>query len=178
MLYLCFFHSRYYEAPVEYMSYRQKDGALLAIGTLCDKLKQTEPYKSELERMLVQHVFPEFGSPVGHLRAKVRFPIQFICAHFLMLAKFTLFCFLLLLGIWRMYFKLVSCHFTISTQKNMLIWCPYPINDLGAICKSWGIQVLIGWSELLERALLFCWSLMRLCVFLWYFIRNKNPPWV
>ncbi|KEH44552.1 putative importin-beta domain-containing protein [Medicago truncatula] len=61
---------RYDEAPVEYRSYRQKDGALLAIGTLCDKLKQTEPYKSELERMLVQHVFSEFGSPVGHLRAK------------------------------------------------------------------------------------------------------------
>ncbi|XP_027365249.1 importin beta-like SAD2 isoform X2 [Abrus precatorius] len=61
---------RYDEAPAEYKPYRQKDGALLAIGTLCDKLKQTEPYKSELERMLVQHVFPEFGSPVGHLRAK------------------------------------------------------------------------------------------------------------
>ncbi|KAK4750955.1 hypothetical protein SAY87_004437 [Trapa incisa] len=61
---------RYDESPVEYKPYRQKDGALLAIGTLCDKLKQTEPYKSELERMLVQHVFPEFSSPVGHLRAK------------------------------------------------------------------------------------------------------------
>ncbi|CAL0316301.1 unnamed protein product [Lupinus luteus] len=61
---------RYDEAPAEYKPYRQKDGALLAIGTLCDKLKQTEPYKSELERMLVQHVFPEFSSPVGHLRAK------------------------------------------------------------------------------------------------------------
>ncbi|RXH78942.1 hypothetical protein DVH24_034149 [Malus domestica] len=61
---------RYDEAPVEYKPYRQKDGALLAIGALCDKLKQTEPYKSELEHMLVQHVFPEFSSPVGHLRAK------------------------------------------------------------------------------------------------------------
>ncbi|XP_024026202.1 importin beta-like SAD2 isoform X1 [Morus notabilis] len=61
---------RYDEAPVEFKPYRQKDGALLAIGALCDKLKQTEPYKSELERMLVQHVFPEFNSPVGHLRAK------------------------------------------------------------------------------------------------------------
>lgn len=62
--------NRYDEAPVEYKPYRQKDGALLAIGALCDKLKQTEPYKSELERMLVQHVFPEFSSLVGHLRAK------------------------------------------------------------------------------------------------------------
>uniref|UniRef100_A0A1D1XYP0 Putative importin-7 n=1 Tax=Anthurium amnicola TaxID=1678845 RepID=A0A1D1XYP0_9ARAE len=61
---------RYDEASPEFKPYRQKDGALLAIGALCDKLKQTEPYKSELERMLVQHVFPEFGSHVGHLRAK------------------------------------------------------------------------------------------------------------
>uniref|UniRef100_A0A7N0UGH1 Importin N-terminal domain-containing protein n=1 Tax=Kalanchoe fedtschenkoi TaxID=63787 RepID=A0A7N0UGH1_KALFE len=61
---------RYDEAPEGYKPYRQKDGALLAIGALCDKLKQTEPYKFELERMLVQHVFPEFNSPVGHLRAK------------------------------------------------------------------------------------------------------------
>ncbi|GMI92940.1 enhanced miRNA activity 1, SUPER SENSITIVE TO ABA AND DROUGHT2, UNARMED 9 [Hibiscus trionum] len=61
---------RYDAAPVEYKPFRQKDGALLAVGALCDKLKQTEPYKSELEHMLMQHVFPEFRSPVGHLRAK------------------------------------------------------------------------------------------------------------
>ncbi|GAB2295813.1 secondary alcohol dehydrogenase (SADH2) [Dionaea muscipula] len=61
---------RYDEAPLDQKPYRQKDGALLAIGALCDRLKQTEPYKSELERMLVQHVFPEFRSPAGHLRAK------------------------------------------------------------------------------------------------------------
>lgn len=65
---------------MQYKPYRQKDGALLAIGVLCDKLKQTEPYKSELERMLVQHVFPEFSSPVGHLRAKVLcFTSDLIC---------------------------------------------------------------------------------------------------
>lgn len=63
--------ARYDEAAPEQKPYRQKDGALLAIGALCDKLKQTEPYKSELERMLVQHVFPEFICQVGHLRAKV-----------------------------------------------------------------------------------------------------------
>uniref|UniRef100_A0ACD5UPG2 Uncharacterized protein n=1 Tax=Avena sativa TaxID=4498 RepID=A0ACD5UPG2_AVESA len=61
---------RYDEASIEVKPYRQKDGALLAIGTLCDRLKQTDPYKAELERMLVQHVFPEFSSNVGHLRAK------------------------------------------------------------------------------------------------------------
>ena len=71
MVLLLLVFCRYDEAPVEYKPYRQKDGALLAIGALCDKLKQTDPYKSELERMLVQHVFPEFSSPVGHLRAKV-----------------------------------------------------------------------------------------------------------
>ncbi|XP_018682806.2 importin beta-like SAD2 isoform X1 [Musa acuminata AAA Group] len=61
---------RYNEAPIEYKQYGQKDGALLAIGALCNKLKQSEPYKSEIELMLVQHVFPEFASPAGHLRAK------------------------------------------------------------------------------------------------------------
>uniref|UniRef100_A0A804MB25 Exportin-2 central domain-containing protein n=1 Tax=Zea mays TaxID=4577 RepID=A0A804MB25_MAIZE len=58
---------RYDEAPADLKPYRQKDGALLAIGTLRDKLKQTDPYKTELESMLVRHVFPEFNSRVGHL---------------------------------------------------------------------------------------------------------------
>ncbi|CAK9170620.1 unnamed protein product [Ilex paraguariensis] len=70
ILFIVEIFKRYNEASVECKPFRQKDGALLAIGALCDKLKQTEPYKSELERMLVQHVFPEFSSPVGHLRAK------------------------------------------------------------------------------------------------------------
>nr|XP_017226651.1 PREDICTED: importin beta-like SAD2 isoform X2 [Daucus carota subsp. sativus] len=70
ILYIVEIFRRYNDAAIEHKPYRQKDGALLAIGALCDKLKQTEPYKSELERMLVQHVFPEFNSPVGHLRAK------------------------------------------------------------------------------------------------------------
>ncbi|PWZ58940.1 Importin beta-like SAD2 [Zea mays] len=46
---------RYDEAPADLKPYRQKDGALLAIGTLCDKLKQTDPYKTELESMLVEN---------------------------------------------------------------------------------------------------------------------------
>ncbi|KAL1832759.1 hypothetical protein ACET3Z_002410 [Daucus carota] len=70
VLYIVEIFRRYDEAAIENKPYRQKDGALLAIGALCDKLKQTEPYKSELERMLLQHVFPEFNSHVGHLRAK------------------------------------------------------------------------------------------------------------
>lgn len=61
---------RYEAAPSDQKPYRQKDGALLAVGALSDKLKETEPYKSQLEQMLVHHVFPEFNSPVGHLRAK------------------------------------------------------------------------------------------------------------
>jgi importin-7 len=77
--------NRYDESSADHKPYRQKDGALLAIGTLCDKLKQTDPYKSELERMLVQHVFPEFNSPVGHLRAKVKFSRFLFCLLLLLL---------------------------------------------------------------------------------------------
>ncbi|KAK9159720.1 hypothetical protein Syun_006061 [Stephania yunnanensis] len=70
ILFIVEIFKRYNDANPKYKPYRQKDGALLAIGALCDKLKQAEPYKGELENMLVQHVFPEFSSPVGHLRAK------------------------------------------------------------------------------------------------------------
>nr|GEX97830.1 importin beta-like SAD2 [Tanacetum cinerariifolium] len=70
ILFIVEIFKRYEEAPSDIKPYRQKDGALLAIGALCDKLRQTEPYKSDLERMLVQYVFPEFSSPSGHLRAK------------------------------------------------------------------------------------------------------------
>ncbi|GKA73745.1 importin beta-like SAD2 [Tanacetum coccineum] len=77
-------YSLYQEAPVEIKPYRQKYGALLAIGTLCDKLKQTEPYKSELECMLVQHVFPEFNSPNGHIIAKhYNCTVEFFVAPFI-----------------------------------------------------------------------------------------------
>ena len=72
--------TRYDEASFETKPYRQKDGALLAIGLLCGKLKQTEPYKSELELMLVRHVFPEFASHLGHLRGKVE---RFFLMHLL-----------------------------------------------------------------------------------------------
>ena len=83
--------NRYDEAPADLKPYRQKDGALLAIGTLCDKLKQTDPYKSELERMLVQHVFPEFSSRVGHLRAKVEYSGSLFCLLVLLLLIYPLF---------------------------------------------------------------------------------------
>jgi hypothetical protein len=74
---------RYDEAPLDQKPYRQKDGGLLAVGALNDKLKQTEPYKSQLENMLVTHVYPEFTSPAGHLRAKV-------CCYFVLLYPVSL----------------------------------------------------------------------------------------
>eukprot|EP00887_Chlorella_sp_A99_P003658 scaffold7.g3658.t1 len=49
---------------------RRMDGALLAVGTLNDVLKQKRPYSGQLEPMLLQHVVPLFASPHGHLRAK------------------------------------------------------------------------------------------------------------
>ncbi|GLJ27600.1 hypothetical protein SUGI_0541560 [Cryptomeria japonica] len=55
-----------------YKPYRQKDDALLAIGALCDKMKWTEPYKPQIEQMLVEHVFPEIKNQVSHLREKDR----------------------------------------------------------------------------------------------------------
>lgn len=61
---------RFDEAPADQKPYRQKDGAMLAVGALSDHLKKVEPYKDQLEAMLAQYIFPEFQCPMGHLRAK------------------------------------------------------------------------------------------------------------
>ncbi|CAI5517143.1 unnamed protein product, partial [Closterium sp. Naga37s-1] len=64
--------NRYNEAPPDQKAAqaRQKDGALLAIGALHEKLQGTARYKAQLEHMLLTHVFPEFTSPCAFLRAK------------------------------------------------------------------------------------------------------------
>lgn len=49
---------------------RRLDGALLAVGSLAERLKKERKYKTQLEPMLQQHVVPLFASPHGHLRSK------------------------------------------------------------------------------------------------------------
>lgn len=49
---------------------RRLDGALLSVGTLAERLKKENRYKTQLEPMLQQHVVPLFASPHGHLRSK------------------------------------------------------------------------------------------------------------
>jgi len=56
--------------PAEQRDPQQKDGALHMIGTLADVLLKRKIYKTQLENMLVQHVFPEFKSSLGYLRAR------------------------------------------------------------------------------------------------------------
>ncbi len=46
----------------------QKDGALHMIGTMADILLKKPMYKEQMEKFLVEIVFPEFASPHGHLR--------------------------------------------------------------------------------------------------------------
>ena len=48
----------------------QKDGALHMIGTMADILLKKPVYKEQMEKFLVEIVFPEFNSPHGHLRAR------------------------------------------------------------------------------------------------------------
>ena len=46
---------------------RRMDGALLVVGALNTVLKKKEPYRSQLEPMLTQHILPTFASPWGHV---------------------------------------------------------------------------------------------------------------
>ncbi|XP_043287357.1 importin-7 [Venturia canescens] len=49
---------------------RQKDGALHMVGSLADILLKRKIYKEQMEKILVQYVFPEFNSSHGHMRAR------------------------------------------------------------------------------------------------------------
>ncbi|XP_071505004.1 LOW QUALITY PROTEIN: importin-7-like [Diadema antillarum] len=49
---------------------RKKDGALHMIGTLAEILLKKKMYKDRMEEMLVAHIFPEFQSPHGYMRAR------------------------------------------------------------------------------------------------------------
>ncbi|XP_046751252.1 importin-7 [Diprion similis] len=49
---------------------RQKDGALHMAGTLADVLLKKKIFKEEMDKLLMQYVFPEFASPHGHMRAR------------------------------------------------------------------------------------------------------------
>lgn len=50
---------------------RQKAGALHIVGAVANTLLQKKIYKDQVELMLVNHVFPEFASEHGYLRARV-----------------------------------------------------------------------------------------------------------
>uniref|UniRef100_A0A0C9RDD3 Ipo7_0 protein n=1 Tax=Fopius arisanus TaxID=64838 RepID=A0A0C9RDD3_9HYME len=55
---------------------RQKDGALHMVGTLADILLKKKLYKDQMDKMLVQYVFPEFVNPHGHMRARACWVLQ------------------------------------------------------------------------------------------------------
>ena len=54
---------------------QQKAGALHMIGAVADVLLNKKIYKEQAEAMIVNHVFKEFGSEFGYLRARVGFSL-------------------------------------------------------------------------------------------------------
>ena len=50
----------------------KKDGALHMLGALAKKLSKRKEYRNNMEIVLVRHIFPEFQSEFGFLRARVR----------------------------------------------------------------------------------------------------------
>ena len=63
--------SRYEEAPDDQKNPREKEGALRMIGTLAPViLGKKSPVADQVELFFVRHVFPEFRSPHGFLRAR------------------------------------------------------------------------------------------------------------
>ena len=63
--------NKYEAAPVEEKKPREKEGALRMIGTLAKViLGKKSPIADQVEYFFVRHVFPEFRSPHGFLRAR------------------------------------------------------------------------------------------------------------
>lgn len=63
--------NRYESAPDDQKDPRQKEGALRMIGTLATViLGKKSPIADQVEYFFVRHVFPEFRSPHGFLRAR------------------------------------------------------------------------------------------------------------
>ena len=63
--------NRYESAPDDQKNPREKEGALKMIGTFATVLLgKKSPIASQVEYFFVRHVFPEFRSPHGYLRAR------------------------------------------------------------------------------------------------------------
>ena len=63
--------TKYEEAPDDQKNAREKEGALRMIGTLASViLGKKSPIADQVEFFFVRHVFPEFRSPHGFLRAR------------------------------------------------------------------------------------------------------------
>lgn len=63
--------NRYEAAPEQQKNAREKEGALRMIGTLASViLGKKSPIADQVEYFFVRHVFPEFRSPHGFLRAR------------------------------------------------------------------------------------------------------------
>lgn len=63
--------SRYESAPEDQKLPREKEGSLRMIGTLSSViLGKKSPIANQVEYFFVRHVFPEFRSPHGYLRAR------------------------------------------------------------------------------------------------------------
>lgn len=54
----------------------QRDGAFHMVGTLHEILMKKKEYREEISSLLNQYVYPEFRSPMGHMRARVCWVLQ------------------------------------------------------------------------------------------------------
>lgn len=62
--------SNYTLQSADTRDYALKDGTMALLGGLDRQVKSSQKHFKQLETVLVQHVFPEFTSPIGFLRAR------------------------------------------------------------------------------------------------------------
>jgi hypothetical protein len=57
----------------------RKDGALHMLGSLAGLLLKKQPYKQQMEQLLVEFVFPAFSSDHDHLQSRACWVFQQFC---------------------------------------------------------------------------------------------------
>eukprot|EP01039_Chlorochromonas_danica_P004922 gene4922-5403_t len=69
--------AEYDNAPPELKDYRKKDGCMVAMAALSKIMSDNKTYAPHLFPFLMTHVLPEFKSPVGYLRARACWTIEY-----------------------------------------------------------------------------------------------------
>eukprot|EP01041_Mallomonas_annulata_P011336 gene11336-23725_t len=65
------------KTPLPMRDHRKKDGVIVAIASIATIMSESNKYKAQIEPFLTAHVIPEFQSPVGFMRCRASWAMEY-----------------------------------------------------------------------------------------------------